>query len=68
MEFFMKLKNYLETILIVGLVAGCADNSNKTLYITEASTEPKAKSSAKEAILGGVAGIALTTIFVCQII
>jgi hypothetical protein len=62
----MKLKNYLKTILIVGLVAGCADNSNKTSYIPEASAEPKAKSSAKEAILGGAAGIALITILLVK--
>ena len=58
----MKLKNYLKTILIVGLVADCADNSNKTSYIPEASADSKAKISAKEAILGGVARIALIRI------
>ena len=63
----MKLKNYLKTILIVGLVAGCADNSNKTSYIPEVSAKPKAKISAKEAILGGVARIALITILLVKL-
>ena len=55
----MNLKNYIKIILVMGLVAGCAEETYTPTNMTEASPEPVAESSTGEFILGGVIGVLL---------
>jgi predicted lipid-binding transport protein (Tim44 family) len=55
----MNLKNYIKIILVMGLVAGCAEETYTPTDMTGASPEPAAESSTGEFILGGVIGVLL---------
>ena len=55
----MNLKNYIKIVLVMGLVAGCAEETYTPTDMTGASPEPAAESSTGEFILGGVVGVLL---------
>ena len=55
----MNLNNYIQVVLLMGLVVGCAEAPYTPTDMTEASPEPVAESSTGEFILGGVIGVLL---------
>ena len=55
----MNLNNYIQVVLLMGLVVGCAEEPYTPTDMTEASPEPVAESSTGEFILGGVIGVLL---------